>query len=213
MTNMIILYVANNIGMVVVNLRYQWLLTAIINGYMIILAMQDKAFMEKPVFYIGITTGTNSDYLVYANYFYLAMIVITATIDYFLLRTNRKNKSKDVDYSLSRSYQINENIIVMKLLWPLDVCFAVMFLLYLSGVTYLRLIPDNRTQVQYIANGSIVQLIIPIHSILTLLLYLNFVKKNKTRIAAVVESGDHTNTHFQQLDAQWTTVETHPSVN
>ncbi|KAI1701286.1 serpentine type 7TM GPCR receptor class ab chemoreceptor domain-containing protein [Ditylenchus destructor] len=183
-----------------------WTLTAIINGYMVVLAMQDKAFMEKPVLYIGITTETNSSYLVYMNYFYLAMIVITATVDYFLLRTNRKNKSKDVDYSLSRSYQINENIIVMKLLWPLDVCFAVLFLLNLSGATYLRLAQTNRTLVQYVADFTIIQLIMPIHSIITLLLYLNFVRKNNTRIAAIVESGDHTDIHFQQLKSQWTTI-------
>ncbi|KAI1701283.1 serpentine type 7TM GPCR receptor class ab chemoreceptor domain-containing protein [Ditylenchus destructor] len=182
-------YEKENSSYAIICIVIVWILTAIINGYIVILAVQDKEFMEKPSLTITITTTTTSNYLVLTSFCFLAIIVITAAIDYFLLCTNRQNKSKDVDYSLSRIYQINENIVVMKLLWPLDVCFAVLFAIFLSGSICLRLFRGKLTLVQYVADFTVVQL------------------SNKARMAVVVESGDHTDIHFQQLKSQWTTIQ------
>ncbi|KAI1701287.1 serpentine type 7TM GPCR receptor class ab chemoreceptor domain-containing protein [Ditylenchus destructor] len=180
-----------------------YILTILINGYMIFLATKDPTFLEKPVMHISITTSTNSDYLLYTYFFYLAIVIITAITDYILLYKNRKNRSQVEDYSLTRTYQINENIIVMKLLWPLDVCFAIVFAVYLSGTIYLRLIRIKLIFAHFMAHNAVITMILPMHAILTLLLYLHFVKHNKSRAASVVESGDHTQRHFEQLASQW----------
>ncbi|KAI1695398.1 serpentine type 7TM GPCR receptor class ab chemoreceptor domain-containing protein [Ditylenchus destructor] len=180
-----------------------WTLTAVINGYMVVLALNDPSFRDKPALYITITAETNASYLICMNFFYLIMVIITATIDYFLLHTNRRNRSKVKDYSLSRSYQINENILIMKLLWPLDICFAVVFAIYLIGTIWIRLIRDKLTIAHFMADYGAITMILPMHSIVTLLLYLNFVKNQKLRVAAVIVPGDPTEKHFEQLESQW----------
>ncbi|KAI1702191.1 serpentine type 7TM GPCR receptor class ab chemoreceptor domain-containing protein [Ditylenchus destructor] len=201
-----------------------WVLTAVINGFMLVLAWNDPKF-HQPTLHIVLTTDSNSTYLIFTHFFFVAVIVVTAILDYFLLYTNRKNKSKTEDYSLSRSYQINENIIVMKLIWPLDVCFAIVFAVYLIGTGYLsqsvcqffahvkifahfRLIRERLTVAHFVANYEVIYMILPMHSIVVLLFYLHFVKSNKSRASSVViEPGDSTQLHFEQLESQWTAIQ------
>ncbi|KAI1703373.1 serpentine type 7TM GPCR receptor class ab chemoreceptor domain-containing protein [Ditylenchus destructor] len=184
-----------------------WILTAVINGFMLILAWNDPKF-HKPTLHIVLTTDSNSTYLIFTHFFFVTVIIITAILDYFLLYTNRKNKSKTEDYSLSRSYQINENIIVMKLIWPLDVCFAIVFAVYLIGTGYLRFIRERITVAHFVANYEVIYMILPMHSIVVLLFYLHFVKRNKSRASSVaVEPGDPTQLHFEQLESQWTATQ------
>ncbi|KAI1702192.1 serpentine type 7TM GPCR receptor class ab chemoreceptor domain-containing protein [Ditylenchus destructor] len=179
-----------------------WSLAVAINSFMAILAFKDPAF-QIPSAHISLTTNSNSVFLISNHFFLMAIVIITAAIDYFLLYTNRKNKSNVEDYSLSRSYQIHENIIVMKLIWPLDICFAVVFVIYLSGASYLRFIRDRLTEAQFVADYEVIYMILPMHSIVTLLLYLHFVKNNKNRVTSVIESADHTQIHFDQLASIW----------
>ncbi|KAI1703372.1 serpentine type 7TM GPCR receptor class ab chemoreceptor domain-containing protein [Ditylenchus destructor] len=216
-TNIIILYVIHSVLMLAIQLRrYEtegsnyvilstvivWSLAVAINCFMAILALKDPAF-QNPLAHMSLTTNSNSVFLISNHLFLMALVIITAIIDYYLLYTNRKNKSNVEDYSLSRSYQIHENIIVMKLIWPLDVCFAVVFVVYLSVASYLRFIRDRLTEAQFVADYEVIYMLLPMHSIVTLLLYLHFVKNNKTRVTSVIEPGDHAQIHFDQLASIW----------
>ena len=57
--------------------------------------------------------------------------------------------TRQEEYNLSRNYQIKENLVIMKLVLPVDIAFSIFFTLYLAGSTFVRLDKAQMTQVQY----------------------------------------------------------------
>ncbi|KAI1706253.1 hypothetical protein DdX_13093 [Ditylenchus destructor] len=112
MTNIIILYALNSIALIAEPLRYQvrryekegskyallctiiiWILSVTYISCMVILAWNDVTF-QSPAIFSTLTNDRNSTYLISSHTFCLMVVIITAITDYFLLYTNRKNRSK-----------------------------------------------------------------------------------------------------------------------
>ncbi|KAI1701285.1 serpentine type 7TM GPCR receptor class ab chemoreceptor domain-containing protein [Ditylenchus destructor] len=127
-----------------------WALTFLINASIIVLALQDPTF-SRPLVHITLTTETNSTMQIYLNLVGFALVIVTAIMDYLLLVVNHKNRSMNDSYSLSRIYQVKENIIVMNLIWPLDVWYAIALSIYYAGSSYIRLIRDKLTSAHFVA--------------------------------------------------------------
>ncbi|KAI1704818.1 serpentine type 7TM GPCR receptor class ab chemoreceptor domain-containing protein [Ditylenchus destructor] len=182
-----------------------WTLTISETVYVVVQALRDPK-LSQPLIQVSITTETNATFQVYMNLLGLALVIVTAIVDYALLVANRKNRSRHNDYSLSRVYQIKENIDIINFIWPLDVWFAVVYLIHLAGATYTTIIKDRISYAQYVANYDILYMVLSIHSIVTLLVYLRFVTKCRSRVAGIIsEPNDPTRTHFEQLNEQWIT--------
>ncbi|KAI1694477.1 serpentine type 7TM GPCR receptor class ab chemoreceptor domain-containing protein [Ditylenchus destructor] len=172
-------------------------------SYVVVQALRDPTF-SQPLVQVSLTAETNATFQIYMNFLGLALVIVTAIMDYLLLVENRKKRVMNTDYSLSRTFQINENINIMNFIWPLDVSYAVVFSLYLAGSTFIRLISNKIAYAQYVACNNILYTVLSMHSIVTLLLYLRFVKKSKSKVTAVVsEPNDPTRHYFEQLSAQW----------
>ncbi|KAL3093348.1 hypothetical protein niasHS_005862 [Heterodera schachtii] len=98
---------------------------------------------EKPMVYFTLTGRYNATELLYAHYFFLLLVICISIADYFLIRMNRRLKrafsNKVQDYSLSRNYQTNENILTMRIIFPLDFSYTIFFSIFniLSG--YIRI--------------------------------------------------------------------------
>ncbi|KAI1710022.1 serpentine type 7TM GPCR receptor class ab chemoreceptor domain-containing protein [Ditylenchus destructor] len=183
-----------------------WALTLLIAGSVVFLALQDPTF-SKPLVHVNLLTDTNATYSLYVHFVTLALIFITAIMDYILLVKNRNNRCRtdSLCYSLSRKYQIKENIVVMSLIWPLDMWYAAVFSVYYIGSCYIRLVRANLSVAQFVANYDVLYMLLPMHSIVTLLLYLRFVKKCKSKRAndAIAESENPAKLYFEQLRSQW----------
>ncbi|KAI1701278.1 serpentine type 7TM GPCR receptor class ab chemoreceptor domain-containing protein [Ditylenchus destructor] len=180
-----------------------WILTTLETSYVVVQALRDPTFWQ-PLVQVSLTAETNATFQIYMNFFGLALLIITAIMDYLLLVENRKKRLTNTDYSLSRTFQINENINVMNFIWPVDVSYAVVFSIYLAGSTFIRLISNTIAYAQYVAISNILYTVLSMHSIVTLLLYLRFVRKSRAKVTAViVEPNDPTRTYFEQLTSQW----------
>ena len=54
-----------------------------------------------------------------------------------------------MDYSLSRNYQLNENTVAMRLILPLDISYALLYILYISIVLVIRAFKSQLSNARY----------------------------------------------------------------
>ncbi|KAH7717009.1 hypothetical protein AAVH_15594 [Aphelenchoides avenae] len=88
------------------------------------------------------TVPTNVDFMLNSNYALLLVDLLTSVVDIALLYSNvRRLRRIAPNYTLSGSYQANENVLVTtRLMLPLDVSNSVLYLtfLILSALTFFK---------------------------------------------------------------------------
>ncbi|CAK5042593.1 unnamed protein product [Meloidogyne enterolobii] len=121
---------------------FVWLLTSIFVLYVYISSSMDVDTFSHPMVYITLTSIYNSQVLSNINYFFLSLAIFIAVGDYFVIHRNRKIKanffSSVSSYSLSKSYQSKQNILFMRVIFPLDFSYSFVFALFNILSTFIR---------------------------------------------------------------------------
>ena len=67
--------------------------------------------------------------------------------------------NKNATYSLSKNYQLKENLLSMRLILPLDAAFVLLFCVYVVTGFFLRLYKDKISPLHYISYYYIAQMV------------------------------------------------------
>uniref|UniRef100_A0A183BQA0 G protein-coupled receptor n=1 Tax=Globodera pallida TaxID=36090 RepID=A0A183BQA0_GLOPA len=122
-----------------------WALCATFSVWMVLSTLADDAFSQPQLNY-SMISRYNTDFVITLNHVLLGVVVLTAFADMAIMWQNAKmytkrKKLEDSDhaqYSLSRAYQLNENMVSLQLFLPLDLAFVVTFSIYLFFSAFLR---------------------------------------------------------------------------
>ncbi|KAI1721064.1 serpentine type 7TM GPCR receptor class ab chemoreceptor domain-containing protein [Ditylenchus destructor] len=184
---------------------FVWTLTFVVSFLIVYTALLDKEKFAKPMVYLSLTTTINMHYLIYLHYFLMFLVIMTSILDYVLIVQNRRYRQKNqATYSLSMNYQLRENVVTMKLILPLDISFTIFFSIYLTAGTYLRSTMSSMTINDYMCLYEIVNTLFPFHTVVTLFLYMRYVKAQElTREVDIQPFNCHKELYFKHLQTQW----------
>uniref|UniRef100_A0A914LBH7 Serpentine receptor class gamma n=1 Tax=Meloidogyne incognita TaxID=6306 RepID=A0A914LBH7_MELIC len=119
-----------------------WTINLIYGVYIYITTQMDTDTFSHPMVYLTLTTNYNSQILIYLNFFYLFLVICIAIADYYLILRNQKIKlnffKSTLNYSLSKSYQAKQNILLMKIIFPLDFSYSFVYALFNIMASILR---------------------------------------------------------------------------
>uniref|UniRef100_A0A915CXS5 G-protein coupled receptors family 1 profile domain-containing protein n=1 Tax=Ditylenchus dipsaci TaxID=166011 RepID=A0A915CXS5_9BILA len=178
-----------------------WTLTLLTTAAIIITACFDPAF-SKPLIHTTFTTSSNSSYLIALNFILLFIVICTAILDYIIIVKNRNNKKRGSAYDLNKRYQINENVVTMRLILPLDIAFALFFSIYMASTLVLRSARSSLTPGQFYSIFNIASSLLHLHSLVSLLIYLYYTKIIKSRVL-MVNPEKQAAIYFVHLRSQW----------
>uniref|UniRef100_A0A183C7Q0 Uncharacterized protein n=1 Tax=Globodera pallida TaxID=36090 RepID=A0A183C7Q0_GLOPA len=169
----------------------------------------DTELTGKPMVYFTLTSKFNSSQLIYVHYFFLFLVICISIADYALIRMNNKLKSKFSnkvqDYSLSRNYQTNENILTMRIIFPLDLSYTIFFSVFNVLSYYIRSKRQEVGQIVYMQTYDAFILLLLVHAIITLVVYHYFMsRKAKLQTKkSELNAKEQAKAYFAQLQQQW----------
>uniref|UniRef100_A0A915MFY4 Serpentine receptor class gamma n=1 Tax=Meloidogyne javanica TaxID=6303 RepID=A0A915MFY4_MELJA len=139
-----------------------WTLTLIFVIYVYISSIIDVETFGRPMVYYVLTSIYNAQMLVDIHLFYLFLVIIIAITDYYLIKRNKKIKSNFsiAFYNLSQSYQAKQNILVMKIIFPLDFSYTFVFTIYNILSSIIRAKREEYGQLVYVRAFDIIILVI-----------------------------------------------------
>ncbi|KAH7702276.1 CRE-SRB-17 protein, partial [Aphelenchoides avenae] len=111
----------------------------------------DSPFSEN-ITYCVVTTQYTSQKLLYTNYVLIVLDFMASVGDFCLLRTNQRAKPVLMEYSrysLSCCYQLKENRLTTRLIFPQSVAHSATFLCYLAIATGVRQFVQNHDAYAY----------------------------------------------------------------
>ncbi|KAL3122138.1 hypothetical protein niasHT_005594 [Heterodera trifolii] len=115
-------------------------------------------------------------------------------------------------YSLSRAYQLNENIVTLQLFLPLDLAFAFAFSIYLFFSALLRsMFVQHQIQSDvFIPLYELNTCFLPLHILVTVLVYLRFICRQSSarracRAICTLSVEEQQRIYMQHLRKQWAT--------
>uniref|UniRef100_A0A914HVH0 G-protein coupled receptors family 1 profile domain-containing protein n=1 Tax=Globodera rostochiensis TaxID=31243 RepID=A0A914HVH0_GLORO len=186
---------------------FLWLITALFSVYIVCTSLQDTVTFSKPLVYLSMTTKYNAQVFINIHYFFLFLVTCVSLADYVLIRLNKLvvqiAKARMV-YNLSQSYQANENIMTIRMLFPLDFSYSLFFTIFIVLSAYVRIDKDAMGLLVYNRSYEGIQLILSLHAVITLATYLYFLKRNRRlqkNTKPTVQEQAHQ--HFRLLQAQW----------
>nr|CAD2139578.1 unnamed protein product [Meloidogyne enterolobii] len=184
-----------------------WLLISIFVVFVYFSFITDPTF-SHPMAYVNLTSNYNSDVLIIVHYFFLVLVLFIAIADYCLIHRNKKIKSSFSvkHYSLSQSYQAKQNLLVMKIVFPLDFSYSFVFAIYnvLSG--FIRSKRGEYGQLVYVRTYDGITLLLFIHAIITLIVYEHFLKKQNELRKNFIKTSSMKITsemYFKKLNSKW----------
>ncbi|KAH7701726.1 hypothetical protein AAVH_31132, partial [Aphelenchoides avenae] len=111
-------------------------------------------------------------------------------------------------YSLSRNYQIKENVTAtLRLILPLDACNAILFLAFTALATVIRYLRWSVTALQFHQMYEGIYPIILLQGPITLLVFMRFSKQAR-QTTVIIEQTAATDVYFQQFQQQIATGHT-----
>uniref|UniRef100_A0A914L2F7 Uncharacterized protein n=1 Tax=Meloidogyne incognita TaxID=6306 RepID=A0A914L2F7_MELIC len=132
----------------------RWSLSIVYTIYVILSALADTDTFGQPMGVVYLTSKYNATIILYTYYLILFIATITTICDFVIYRINKTFKKRNktsFTYSLSANYQLNENLLAMRFILPLDASYALFFGLYLISVAVLRIYRDKIGDVNYIS--------------------------------------------------------------
>nr|CAD2163655.1 unnamed protein product [Meloidogyne enterolobii] len=187
-----------------------WGITLIYCLYIYITTRMDTNTFSHPMVYTSLTTIYNSQLLIYLSFIFLFFGICISIADYFLILRNRKIKSNFFNsstnyYSLTKSYQTKQNILLMRTIFPLDFSYSFVFALFDILSTILRYNRDEYNMLAYVRNFEAIILLLFIHAIITLIVYEYFLKKqNEIRKNFVkINMNISSEIYFKNLNLSW----------
>nr|CAD2180808.1 unnamed protein product [Meloidogyne enterolobii] len=144
-----------------------WTLVFIHCLYSYITTQMDTDTFGHPMVYLTLTTKYNSQMLIFANFFFLFLVICIAIADYYLIVRNQKIKSNffksATNYNLSQSYQSKQNILLMKIIFPLDFFYSFVFALFNLLANVIRYNREQYGQLFYTRTYESLTLVIFIY--------------------------------------------------
>uniref|UniRef100_A0A915NA91 Serpentine receptor class gamma n=1 Tax=Meloidogyne javanica TaxID=6303 RepID=A0A915NA91_MELJA len=113
-----------------------WSLSIVYTIYVILSALADTDTFGQPMGVVYLTSKYNATIILYTYYLILFIATITTICDFVIYRKNKTFKK-------SANYQLNENLLAMRFILPLDASYALFFGLYLISVAALRIYRDK----------------------------------------------------------------------
>ncbi|KAL7076193.1 hypothetical protein ACQ4LE_004871 [Meloidogyne hapla] len=184
-----------------------WSLIALFGLYVYLSSIEDVNTFSYPLPFLTLTSIYNSEILIFIHLFFLFLVVCISVADYFLIHRNLKIKSNFsiTTYNLSKSYQAKQNILVMKIIFPLDFSYTFVYVIYNILSTIVRLNKDEYGQLVYIRNYEMINLLLFIHALITLIVYEKFLRKqielNNNFIKRT--KNQSTELYFNRLTSAW----------
>nr|CAD2168050.1 unnamed protein product [Meloidogyne enterolobii] len=186
-----------------------WLLSLMYGLYIFITSQMDTDTFSHPIVYITLTNNYNFQTIIYLNFFLLILVICVAIADYYLIRRNQKIKlnffKSTTNYSLNKSYQAKQNILLMKIIFPLDFSYSFIYTIFIISTNFIRYKREEYGQLVYIRAHEGLTLLIFIHAIITLIVYNYFlkkqneIKKNFVKINMNISS----EMYFKNLNLSW----------
>uniref|UniRef100_A0A1I8BP81 7TM_GPCR_Srx domain-containing protein n=1 Tax=Meloidogyne hapla TaxID=6305 RepID=A0A1I8BP81_MELHA len=114
----------------------------------------DVNTFSHPMMYLTLTSIYNSQILIDIHSFFLILVICISIADYYLIYRNKKIKSNFFSsissYSLSQSYQAKQNILLMKIIFPLDFSYTFVYALFNILSTFIRSKRQEYGQLVYV---------------------------------------------------------------
>nr|CAD2178830.1 unnamed protein product [Meloidogyne enterolobii] len=180
-------------------------------GFMAFIILQ--AYADPSMEILGalyLTTKSTSEILIYVNILTTIMVIMTAFSDWRITIMNRRIqelRARATDYSLSISFQLNENLLSMRLILPMDIAYATIYLLYNALVVLLRSYRYELTAATYVFYYNVLNMLLYLYAAVTLIVYIRFIKfikNNQQRTnEKTIKLVDQATIHFKELQKQW----------
>nr|CAD2139606.1 unnamed protein product [Meloidogyne enterolobii] len=184
-----------------------WTLTLIFVIYIYISSIIDVETFGHPMVYYVLTSIYNAQILVDIHLFYLFLVIIIAITDYYLIKRNKTIKSNFsiAFYNLSQSYQAKQNILVMRIIFPLDFSYTFAFTIYNILSSIIRAKREEYGQLVYVRAFDIIILLLFIHAIITLIVYDYFLKKQSEINKYFIKKNMNLSSdiYFKKLNHAW----------
>ncbi|KAH7713992.1 hypothetical protein AAVH_18669 [Aphelenchoides avenae] len=180
-----------------------WTISIAYAAYIVYLAFMSHGFQNR-TYYIGLTTSTSADFVLHTHYVTLVVDLITFLLDCVVLHWNRqKLKRIFPSYSLSRSYQTNENVIVTtRLMLPLSFTNSVLYVTYLGLSTWIRFagyeMAPHREESVYEWIGTVLML----QMLISVIIFLRF-SNHQGKAVNIAKKSEENDLYFKQFGQLW----------
>ncbi|KAL3074286.1 hypothetical protein niasHS_015116 [Heterodera schachtii] len=127
-----------------VGFRFGWIcaviswLVALLTVFGIVLSDLSDPIFSQPLAIVSLTSQNNAMAIIFLHCAVLFLLIVTSIGDYWVQKKNRKlstrynlNSAEFGNYSISRNYQIRENLLTIRLILPLDISYAILFGIFL----------------------------------------------------------------------------------
>ncbi|KAH7706700.1 hypothetical protein AAVH_26076 [Aphelenchoides avenae] len=166
------------------------------------LTYASEYFTDGTIF-IVMTVPPNVDFMLNSNYALLLVDLLTSVVDIALLYSNvRRLRRIAPNYTLSGSYQANENVLVTtRLMLPLDVSNSVLYLTFLILSAYFRAVALAHPLATIITIFEWFWLANFLQMAVGLVIMVQFGRRPK-RAPTVIAQEDHSSVYFQRFREQ-----------
>uniref|UniRef100_A0A914I0J7 G-protein coupled receptors family 1 profile domain-containing protein n=1 Tax=Globodera rostochiensis TaxID=31243 RepID=A0A914I0J7_GLORO len=194
--------------------RFGWICSAISWAfafsfilYIILTDLSADGF-SQPLGVVSLTSRNNAQGIIYLHYALLLLLIVTSIGDFWVKIMNQKQLNRSAkygNYSVSKNYQMRENLLTIRLILPLDISYAIFFGIFLLIGLAIRFYRLQMSKGDYVAiyNSAITLLLL--HSAVTLVIYNKYFKfaSPKRKIIRVKPLKELTEDYFKQLQNQW----------
>ncbi|KAE9547915.1 hypothetical protein FO519_008874 [Halicephalobus sp. NKZ332] len=178
---------------------FTWSTTIFANYYV----FKDEDLFSKKT-YSGGTSEHSAPRLLEMHYIILFFDFMVTVGDIGLYWINKKQRNVRVlDYSLSKSYQLNENTVALRLLLPLSLCHSSCFLIYLVSNLIVRQLGKNLNPVDFMISLEVTYVLVPIHINAMLIMMFYLLRKKPKPLELQRASVTVTHDYFNHLKLQW----------
>ncbi|KAF7635236.1 hypothetical protein Mgra_00005351 [Meloidogyne graminicola] len=151
-----------------------WLISIIYYIYLALSALADTDNFGQPQGPTYITSKYNATTMFYMTIITLILMIVTTLGDWRITILNKKIRmlsKNSIKYNLSHNFQLNENIISMRLIFPLDLSYAIFYSFYIIIVLILRAYKSSMSLTQYVLLYDAVDTFIFLHTSITIIKY------------------------------------------
>ncbi|KAI1718219.1 serpentine type 7TM GPCR receptor class ab chemoreceptor domain-containing protein [Ditylenchus destructor] len=152
------------------------------------------------------TSENNSDKILFLVHLLMLIDFVISVGDFALLGINKSQlNSKNVNYTLTKSYQVRENRLSIRLIFPLSVTHSVTFTLYLVlGTIIRRFFYPNYDPLLYATIVEGVHMMVCFYTFVSVSIFYYLRRRLElVRQPNRIEPQTEYDLHFKQISEQW----------
>ncbi|KAF7631199.1 hypothetical protein Mgra_00008573 [Meloidogyne graminicola] len=192
--------------LVVVMIIFLWVSAICYTTFIILVAYADPTMSVEGA--LLLTNKNNLIVSVYVNIITCLIVIFTAYCDWKITKLNGQIHQINRDrsgYNLSLNFQLNENILAMRLILPMDIAYATIYLLYNIIASLLRSYKEDLSIANYVFYYNTTNMLQYLYTALTLIVYIRFIRfirENQRRTIGLTQV-EHAKIYFKELEKQW----------